>query len=116
MKRILVILGAALVAAATSAMALAAEAPKETPFPAPATVGVFVAAQTVSVSSASGGVLQNQFVRGSTVVFRIFAGETKTGLVLRPGTARYAYVKIPGQPNLKTSYRGTIQVRLAPGM
>lgn len=107
MKRTLVILGAALAAAALSASALAAEAPKETPFPVPATVGLFVAAQTVNASSASGGILQNQFTRGSTVVFRVFAGETKTGLVLRPATARYAYIKVPGQPNLKLAWAGS---------
>lgn len=106
MKRTLVILGAAVAAAAISASALAAEAPKETPFPTPSTSGVFVAAQTVNASSASGGVLQNQFIRGATVVFRVFAGETKTGAVLRPGTVRYAYVKIPGQPILRLSWTG----------
>lgn len=106
MKKTLVILGAAFAAAALSASALAAEAPKETPFPVPATEGLFVAAQTVNASSAGGGILQNQYVRGSTVVFRVFAGETKTGLVLRPGTVRFAYIKVPGQPNLKLVWTG----------
>ena len=106
MKRSLVILGAALAAAAFGASALAAEAPKETPFPVPATTGLFVAAQTVNTTAASGGILQNQFTRGATVVFRVFAGETKTGLVLRPGIVRYAYIKVPGQPNLKLAWAG----------
>lgn len=106
-KRTLVILGVAVAAAALSASALAAEAPKETPFPVPATDGLFVAAQTVSTSPASGGFLQNQFTRGSTVVFRAFAGETKTGLVLKPATVRYAYVKVPGQPNVKLAWAGS---------
>lgn len=105
-KRTVVILGVAVAAAALSASALAAEAPKETPFPVPATEGLFVAGQTVNTSSANGGILQNQFVRGATVVFRVFAGETKTGLVLRPGTVRYAYVKVPGQPNLRLTWSG----------
>lgn len=106
MKRTLVTIGAALAMAVLGSAALAAEAPKETPFPAPATVGLFVAAQTVSVSTASGGILQNQFGRGSTVVFRVFAGETKTGIVLRPANVRYAYVKIPGQPSVKLAWTG----------
>ena len=104
MKRTLLILGAALAAAALSTAALAAEAPKETPFPAPANTGVFVAAQTVSASPASGGILQNRFTRGSTVAFRVFAAETMTGLVLKPATVRFAYVKVPGQPNLKLTW------------
>ena len=111
MKQTLVILGAALAAVALSASALAAEAPKETPFPVPAMEGLFVAAQTVNSTSAVGGVLQNQFTRGSTVVFRVFAGELKTGKVLRQGSLKYAYVRIPGQPNLKLTWMGPFEKR-----
>ena len=100
------VLGAAVVAASLSVAALAAEAPKETPFPVPTMEGLFVAAQTVNSTSAQGGILQNQFTRGSTVVFRVFAGELKSGKVLRPGTLRYAYVKIPNQPNLRLRWSG----------
>ena len=106
MKRTIAILAAALGAVAVSASALAAEAPKETPFPVPTTPDVFVAAQTVTTATDTGGVLQNRFAQGSTVVFRAFAGETKTGTVLRPATTKYAYVKIPGQPNLKLTWAG----------
>jgi hypothetical protein len=106
MKRTIAILAAAVTAVAVSASALAAEAPKETPFPAPTSPGIFVAAQTVTTAADHGGVLQNQFVRGTTAVFRVFAGETKTGAVLRPATTLFAYVKIPGQPNLKLTWAG----------
>jgi hypothetical protein len=105
MRRPIVILAAVLAAAAVTASVLA-QTPGETPFPAPQITGVFVTGQTVTApgSSLGAGVLANYFPQGSSVVFRAFAGATKTGAILTDEDVTYAYVSIPGQPNLKLAY------------
>ena len=42
--------------------------------------------------------------RGSTVVFKVFAADAKSKNVLTADDVKYAYVKIPGQPNVKLTY------------
>ena len=104
MKRLIVILAAALAAVAVTASVIAQTG--ETPFPSPKVTGVFVASQTVTApgSTLGAGVLLNRFVRGSTVVFRAYAGEQKSGTLLGSGDVKYFYVKIPDQPNVKLAY------------
>ena len=42
----------------------------------------------------------NSFPRKARVVFRTWAVDTETGKAIGADEIRYAYVKIPGQPNL----------------
>ena len=106
MRRILLILAVAAVAAVVTAVG-GAQTPTETPFPAPTVVQYFVSAQTVTGPGATqgAGVLLDFFPQGSTVVFRATAGETKTGKLLTADQSKYFYVKIPGQPNVKLAYK-----------
>ena len=112
MRRSIVILVAALGTAAVTATVWA-QTPGETPFPAPTVAGVFVSSQTVTGpgNPAGAGVLTNFFPRGSTVVFRAFAGQNKTGQVLTGDDVRYFYVQIPGQPNVKLAYTGKFSTK-----
>jgi hypothetical protein len=101
MKHIL-ILGAALgTAAAVTAPALGANPPL--PFPSAKAGPVFVAAQTVTMT----GAMANYFAPGSTVVFRAYAVDTKTKKLVGARDAKFFYVAIPGQPNVKLKYDPT---------
>ena len=105
MKRLLVV---AVVLAGTAALvtpALAQAPPVETLFPAPKSA-IFLAADTVTASgnALGAGVRANYFARGASVVFRAFAGDTKTGRVLTDKDVKFFYVTIPGQPNLKLAF------------
>jgi hypothetical protein len=51
------------------------------------------------------GVLTNFYARGSTVVFQVFAGATKTGKILTGADVKYAYVKLPDGTKIKLSYK-----------
>lgn len=106
MRRTILILAVAVTAAVVTAVG-GAQTPAETPFPAPKVVQYFVAAQTVTATGAAegAGVLVDFFPQGSTVVFRVTAGETKTGKLLTADQSKYFYVKIPGQPNVKLTYK-----------
>lgn len=105
MRRTFLIIATA-TAAVTMTAVSGAQTPAERPFPAPKVVQYFVSAQTVTAPNdpQGAGVLTNYFRQGSTVVFRAFAGESKTGALLTPDTTKYFYVSIPGQPNLKLTY------------
>lgn len=46
----------------------------------------------------------NYFQRGEQVVFRIYGTEAATGAVLSTENVKYAYVKIPGQANLRLNW------------
>lgn len=46
----------------------------------------------------------NTFPRKARVVFRAWAVDTKSGKAMGVDEMRYAYVKIPGQPNLKLNW------------
>jgi hypothetical protein len=80
-----------------------AQTPTEVPFPSPKVVQYFVSTQTAT----SAGALSNFFQQGSTVEFRAFAGQTKTGKILTGDDTKYFYVKLPGQANVKLTYTPT---------
>lgn len=105
MKRPLTASAMGLAAIAFAAAAIAADPPKEVPFPS-VKADVFVYADTVTAptSTLGPGVLTNSFARSSSVVFRVYAADIKTGKVLAARDVKYAYVKIPGQPNLKLAF------------
>lgn len=44
------------------------------------------------------------FKRGERIVFRVWGVESGTGDVLTTENVKYAYVKIPGQPNVKLNF------------
>jgi hypothetical protein len=97
MKRI-ISLGVVLAAAAAATMSATAATP--VPFPSPTVKQVFVAAQTVTTD----GTLSSWFAPGSTVVFRAYAVDPKSHIVVDPKLVKYFYVSIPGQPNVKLTY------------
>ncbi len=95
-------------AAAVVVGAFAAPATAQDPYPAKK-VDVAVYADTVTAAS---GVVKpkrsctqlNNFQRQARVVFRAWAVDTSTGEALTSLDVKYAYVKIPGQPNLKLNW------------
>lgn len=89
-----------------TAVGLAA-VPGETPFPSQTIESVFVSTRTVTgpTDPQGPGVLTNFYARGSTVVFQVFAGATKTGKILTAGDVKYAYVKLPDGTKIKLSYK-----------
>ncbi len=106
MKTIKLTLAAALVGSVAAVVAAPVNA--QTPYPGNR---VDIAVYTDTVSSSQGEVKQkrvctqtNNFARRSRVVFRSWAMDPKTGQALGNDEIRYAYVKIPGQPNLKLSF------------
>lgn len=105
MRRTFLILAVGVTAVAVTAVG-GAQTPTEVPFPSPTVVQYFVSSQTVTApgSALGANVLTNFFPQGSTVVFRAFAGQSKTGELFTDETVRYFYVKIPGQPNAKFAY------------
>lgn len=103
MRKLVVLLAAALVAFATLAAAATAADPVPLPFPAPKAGSVFIAAQTVNTT----GAMQNQFAPGSSVVFRAYAVDSKAHKVLVAKDVKYFYVAIPNQPTVKMTYKPT---------
>ena len=101
MKRILTaaLATAAVAATAFAATALGQAAPPSWPPGGPAQV--FIWSDTVTADT---GKQENFFSRLSTVVFRAYAVDLKTKAVITPVQAKYFYVKIPGQPNVKMTY------------
>ena len=99
MRRTILILAVGVTAIVVTAVG-GAQTPTEVPFPSPTVVQYFVSTQTTT----SGGALTNFFAQGSTVEFRAFAGQTKTGKILTADDTRYFYVKLPSQPNIKLTY------------
>ena len=85
---------------ATAATAADPAPPTVVPFPAPTLGPVFVAAQTVDRT----GAMQGQFAPGSSVVFRAYAVDSKTHKTVVAKDAKYFYVAIPNQPNVKLKY------------
>ena len=78
---------------------------------APQKLAVFLYVDTVNGSRPVGAKLRplsctqtNTFKRGEQVVFRIWGSEAETGAVLSTENVKYAYVKLPGQPNLKLNW------------
>jgi hypothetical protein len=104
MKRILTaaLATAGVAAAVFAATALGQAAPPSWPPGGPAQV--FIWSDTVTADT---GKQENFFSRLSTVVFRAYAVDLKTKAVITPVQAKYFYVKIPGQPNVKMTYGRT---------
>jgi len=107
MRTLVHLLGAALVAGVIAVPALAQE-PK--PFPGN-TADVFLYLDTVNGTRPQGakprpiGCTQTSyFRRGEQLVFRIWGTEAGTGETLSTENVKYAYVKIPGQPNAKLNW------------
>jgi hypothetical protein len=99
MRRTIAVLAVGVTAVAVTAVG-GAQTPTEVPFPSPKVVQYFVSTQT----STSAGALSNYFAQGSTVEFRAFAGQSKSGKILTGDDVKYFYVKLPGQANVKLSY------------
>ena len=97
--RMLISLAALVAAGALTGGALAAD-PIVTPFPSAQVGEVVVTGQTVGTD----GVAANYFAPGSTVVFRVAAVDGKTHKFVGAKDAKYFYVEIAGQPNLKLVY------------
>jgi hypothetical protein len=114
MKRLTPLLGAAVVAGALAAPSLAG-APGQAVDPYPAKqveVGLYVDTVTSSRTTPRPSRVCTQtnfFPQGSRVVFRMWAVDTATGKSLTNADVKYAYIKIPGQPNapLNWSAHGT---------
>ena len=102
MKKILILTAALAATATVTAVARADNAPL--PFPSDKAGPVFIAAQTVTAE----GAMSNFFAPGGTVVFRAYAVDTKTKKLVGANQVKYFYVSIPGQPNVKLTYRPTM--------
>ena len=105
MKPFRVAIGATVAVGALAALASPASA--QAPYPSPK-VPVPVYADTVSSSRGDVKLSRvctqtNFFPRKARVVFRAWAMDT-TGKPLTPLEIKYAYIKIPGQPNLALTY------------
>jgi hypothetical protein len=70
------------------------------PFPSTTAPAVFVSAQTVTTTR----VISSSFAPSSTVIFRAYAIDAKTHKKIVKGGAKYFYVTIPNQPNVKLKY------------
>lgn len=62
---------------------------------------VFIWADTITADT---GKQENFFSQGSKVVFRAYAVDLKTKKVITPDVARFFYVQILGQPNVRLTY------------
>jgi hypothetical protein len=104
----LLALGAVAVGALISGPAALTQTPPP-PWP-PGKTQVFIAADTVTARSTYGyvpavlGKQENFFPRTAGVKFRMYAIDLKTKKVLTAKHVQTAYVKIPGQPNVKLAY------------
>jgi hypothetical protein len=98
------------IACAVAAVAgvIASPVGAQAPYPGRA-VEIGVYADTVSSSRGDVKLARvctqtNSFPRKARVVFRSWAVDTKSGKALGADEIRYAYVKIPGQPNLALNW------------
>jgi hypothetical protein len=104
--------GLALAAIAAGALVAGTAASAEAPPPSwPSAKGqVFIAADTVTAKSSYGyvpsvlGKQENFFPRTAGVKFRMYAIDLKTKKVLTAKNVKFAYVTIPGRPNVKLAY------------
>lgn len=103
MRRLLVAIGAVAVLGAMAMPALA-QAPDKIP--------VFLYVDTVNGTRPAPGTpprpvgctQTNNFKRGEQVVFRIWGSVADTGAILNTEIVKYAYVTLPGVPNLKLNW------------
>lgn len=95
------------IALGVTAVAGLAAIPGETPFPSQTVEQLFVSTHTVTTASSplGAGVLTNYYPRGSTVVFQVFAGATKTGKILTADDVKYSYIKLPDGTKIKLAYK-----------
>jgi hypothetical protein len=111
MKRLALLLGAAIAALAFAMPALADDPSTTAPVGTYTTKKVDVMLYVDTISSTRGDVVQkrgcamtSQFTRGNRVVWRMWAVDTATGKPLTDVDLKYAYVKLPGSPNLPFTY------------
>lgn len=106
MRRTLAALAAGIAAVAAVTATALAVVPGETAFPSAtiATLMVTTNTYTGAGNPAGADIMTSRFAPGSSVVFSVFAGNAKTKQVLTAGDVKYAYIKIPGQPNVKLTY------------
>ena len=103
MRRLFLIFGVVAVIGALAAPALAQ---------APDKLNVFLYVDTVNGSRPAPGTERRpigctqwtNWKRGEQVVFRIWGSVADTGAILNTENVKYAYVSIPGQPNLKLNW------------
>ncbi|HSG13253.1 MAG TPA: hypothetical protein VLA22_05230 [Gaiellaceae bacterium] len=103
MRRLLVAIGAVAVLGAMAMPALAQ---------APQRLNVFLYVDTVNGSRPAPGTKprpvgcsqSNNWRRGEQVVFRIWGSVADTGAILNTENVKYAYVSVPGQPNMKLNW------------
>ena len=104
MRRLLLMLGAAVVVGAMAVPALA-----QVP-----TLNMFLYVDTVNGTRPAPGTAPrpvgcshtNVFKRGEQVVFRVWGSLAESGEILSSQNVKYAYVKTPGLPNLKLNWGG----------
>ena len=102
MRRLLLLVGAAVVVGAMAVPALA-QVPR---------VNVFLYVDTVNGTRPAPGTpprpigctQSNTFKRGEQVVFRVWGSVAETGDILNTEIVKYAYVKVPGVANLKLNW------------
>ena len=106
MKRLMLMMGLAVAASAilVPSLAQAADPPKN--------LDVMLYVDTVNGSRPAAGVARrkvsctqtNVFIRGEQQVFRIWGSVAGSGDILSTENVKYAYVTVPGSPNLKLSW------------
>jgi len=106
MKRLTLVIGLAIAASAilVPSLAQAADPPKK--------LDVMLYVDTVNGSRPAAGVARrkvsctqtNVFIRGEQQVFRVWGTVAGTGDILSTENVKYAYVTVPGSPNLKLSW------------
>lgn len=106
MKRLMLVIGLAVAASAilVPSLAQAADPPKK--------LDVMLYVDTVNGSRPAAGTARrkvsctqtNVFVRGEQQVFRIWGTVAGSGDILSSENVQYAYVTVPGSPNLKLSW------------
>lgn len=100
----LLIATAAVLGAAALVTPVFAQTPEPPAWP-PGTTQVFVSGHTLTgAGSTTVGKQENFFPRGSAVVFQVYAVDLKTNKVVTAKDAKFFYVSIPNQPNLKLTY------------
>jgi hypothetical protein len=104
MRRKLAVLAAGVAAVAAVTATALAVVPGETPFPSPTTMELMVTANTTN-GSAPDAIHTSRFLHNATVFFHVFAASVKTKQVLTAEDVRYAFIRIPNQPNVQLTYR-----------
>jgi len=106
MRRLALVIAAAVVAGTMAAPALAQTGAKT-----PKKVDVFLYVDSVNGSRPVGAPVRpvsctqtSNFTRGEQLVWRVFGSEAATEDILSPENVKYAYVKIPGRPSIKLNW------------